>query len=273
MFTPAQNFRALDFDQRSPPGSPVMTKRSATAASETVKEFVVHSFDEIDVSKLSVKQRGTQKNEKPYFNVSYDHHKLLINLAPKKKWQHIPFAIEGSKYAKQEEGNTETVRVQVTLDSDVTKVIKLISDTVKAEVASKFPDVKWCDSVKSNESGDLFAAKLVLKAPDEKNLTLCTVRPFKQEVVKAAGKDAVGPLLEANRGFAKSKVKLVVTLHGVWFMKESETDSGPKGKTDTSMAGLTWRISNLVADLPEQVKYVYQDVFGDVNFDDDEEEE
>ena len=273
MFSPAQNFRALDFDHQSPPQSPAMTKRSAEAAAETVKEFVVHSFDTIDINKLSVKQRGAQKNEKPYFNVSYDHHRLLINLAPKKKWQYIPFAIEGSKYAKKEEGNTETVRVQVTLDNDVTKVIKLISDAVKAEVVAKFPDVKWFDSMKQLDSGELFTAKLVLKAPDEKNLTLCTVRPFKQDVIKAAGKDVVGPLLEANRGFAKSKVKLVVTLHGVWFMKESETESGPKGKTDTMMAGITWRISNLVADLPEQVKYVYQDVFGNVNFDEDDEEE
>ena len=269
MFSPAQNFCNLDLDSRSP----AMTKRSAEAAAETAKEFVVHSFDEIDVSKLSVKQRGTQKNEKPVFNTSYDHHKLVINLTPKKKWQYIPFAIESSKYARKEEGNTETVRVQVSLDGDVTKVIKLISETVTAEVAAKFPDVKWFDSVKSNESGELFTAKLVLKAPDEKNLTLCTVRPFKQDVVKAAGKDVVGPLLETNRGFGKSKVKLVVSLRGVWFMKESETESGPKGSEDSLMAGLTWRITDLVADLPEQTKFVFQDVFADVTLDEDDDEE
>jgi hypothetical protein len=197
----------------------------------------------------------------------------VVNLAPKKKWQYIPFAIENSKYTRKEEGNTETVRVQVSLDGEVTKVIKLISDSVRAEVVDKFTDVKWFDSTMSNESGELFTAKLVLKAPDEKNLTLCTVRPFKQAVIKAAGKDILGPLLEANRGFAKSNIKLVVSLHGVWFMTESETESGSKGSKDTLMAGLTWRITNLVADLPEQTKYVFQDVFADVNFDEVDDEE
>ena len=118
MFTPAQNFRAVDSDCPSPLASasmpkraavstleaPAMKRQSTDASSEVVKEFVVHSFDELDMTKLSVKQRITEKKEKPSFNTSYDHARLLINLAPKKMWQYIPYAIEDSKYAKQEGG-------------------------------------------------------------------------------------------------------------------------------------------------------------------------
>ena len=168
-----------------------MPKRSADAAAEAVKEFVAQSFDEIDPSKLLVKQRGgVQKNEKPFFTVSYDRQRLLVNLTPRKKWLQLPFAIESSKYARKEDGNTETVRVKVAVDNDVGKVLRSIGDTVKAAVLAQLPDVKWFDSVQCNEHGELFTAKLVLKAPDEKNLTLCTVRPFKQEVVKATGDEA-----------------------------------------------------------------------------------
>ena len=56
-----------------------MTKRSAAAAAETVKEFLVRTFDELDLSKFLVKQRGEQKNGKPSFNASYDGQKLSIN--------------------------------------------------------------------------------------------------------------------------------------------------------------------------------------------------
>jgi hypothetical protein len=123
------------------------------------------------------------------------------------------------------------------------------------------------------DNGALFTAKLVLKSKEEKNLTLCTVRPYKQDVVKVAGKDLLGPLLEANRGLAKSKVKVSVSLHAVWFMKSSEMKKDwVKSPNDPLLAGLTWRITQLVADVPEQTRYVYQDVFKDVVFDDEEEE-
>lgn len=272
MFSPAQNFRSQDFVAPSPRS--LAMKRSADASSESVKEFAVHSFDEVDLSKLSVTQRADQKNGKPFFNASYDNQRFIVNLAPKKKWLQIPYAIESSKYAR-EEGNTETVRVQVALDDEVADVMKRVGDRVKEQVLAKMPDVKWYDSVKSAETGHILTAKMVLKAPDEKNLTLCTVRPFKQEVVKAAGKEVLGPLLEANRGFARSRAKVVVSLHGVWFMKESDTDSWVKkgtGKTGNElMAGITWRVVNLMADLPEQTKYVFQDVFANVSFSDEEE--
>ena len=271
--TPALNFRNLEFEaQCVNPPSPAMSKRSADSAAETVKEFAVHSIDEIDMAQFSVKQRGQQKNGKPFFNASYANSKLLVNLTPKKKWLHLPFSIESSRYAKKEEGNTETVRVQVSLDDEVAKVLRTIGDHVRDQVAAQVPDLKWCDSVKCLEHGEMFTSKLVLKAPEEKNLTVCTVRPFKKEVVTAKGKEALGQLLEENRGFAKSKVKIVVSLHGIWFMKESEMDSWVKGSKDATMAGITWRVLNMVADVPEQTRYVYQDVFKDVVFDDEDDE-
>ena len=270
--TPALNFRNLEFNaQCDSPPSPAMSKRSAESSAETVKEFAVQSIDEIDIAQLLVKPRGLQKSGKMAFSASYANSKLLVNLTPKKKWLLLPFSIESSRFAKKEEGNTETVRVQVSLDDEVAKVLRKIGDHVRDQVAAHVPDLKWCDSVKCTEHGELFTGKVVLKAPDDKNLTACTVRPFKKEVIKAMGKEALGPLLEANRGFAKSKVKLVVALHAIWFMKESETDNWVKGSKDSTMAGITWRVTNLVADVPEQTRYVFQDVFEDVVFEEDEE--
>ena len=247
-----------------------MTKRSAAAASETVKEFPVHAYEELDLTKFLVKQRGEQKNGKPSFNASYDGQKLSVNLTPKTKWLHLPYAVDSSKYAK-EEGDTETLRVQVTVDDEVAKVLVEIGEAAKKQVRAQIPNVEWFDSVKYTDNDALFTAKLVLKSPDEKNLTLCTVRPYKQDVVKATGKDILGPLLDANRGLAKSKVKVSVSLHTVWFMKSSEKKDWIKSPNDPLLAGLTWRITNLVADVPEQTRYVHQDVFKDVVFDDEEE--
>ena len=107
----------------------------------------------------------------------------------------------------------------------------------------------------------MFSAKLVLGAKDQKQLTQCKVRPFKKEVVMAAGKEQVQPLLDANSGLARSKVKLVVSLHSVWFMQD---------KPFKKSAGLVWRITNLMADVPEQTRYVFPDVFGDVSFDEED---
>ena len=248
-----------------------MTKRSAAAASEIVKEFPVHAVDELDISKFVVKQRGEPKNGKPFFTTSYDGQRLSINLAPKKKWLYLPYAIENSTYAAKEEGGkTETLRVQVVLDDEASNVLIQIGQAVKEQVLKQAPDVKWFDAVKFTDQGNIFTGKLVLKASNEKDLTLCTVRPFKQEVVKATGKEILGPLLEANRGFAKSKVKVSISLHAVWFMKWSESKDWVPGPKDGLNAGLTWRITNLMADVPEQTKYVHQDVFADVEFEDDE---
>jgi hypothetical protein len=156
--------------------------------------------------------------------------------------------------------------VQVEIGQPVSKVLKALEDMVQTKVQAAIPDVKWIPSVKALEGGDLFTAKLVLHSPDEKRLTHCIVRPFKKDVVKVAGKELLEPLLRAHRGFAKSKLKMVVALHNVWVMDDSERP----GKL---IAGVSWRVTNLVADLPDQVEYVFQDVFKDVVFDDEEEEE
>ena len=49
MFSSAQNFRTFDLEDPHSPST--MTKRSAAAASETVKEFPVHVYEELDLSK------------------------------------------------------------------------------------------------------------------------------------------------------------------------------------------------------------------------------
>ena len=261
-----------------------MTKRSAAASAETVKEFVVRTFEELDIANFAVTQRVKQKKDDKtpeFFHASYDHQKLVINLTPGKSWFKLPWAIQAQMYFDQQEAETpkvqnatakvlkekeETLKVQVEIGEAVSKVLKALEDVVQTKVQAAIPDVKWISSVKTLDGGDLFTAKLVLTAPDERRLTHCTVRPFKKDVVKVAGKELLEPLLQAHRGFAKSKLKMVVTLHNVWLMEDKQMP----GKR---IAGVSWRVTNLVADLPEQVEYVFQDVFKDVVFDDEEEED
>ena len=261
MFTPPpnfQNFSNLDIDDPSP--SSAMAKRSAADASESVsvKEIPVRLIDEIDMEKFSVKQRG-KKDEVPFFYASYDHSQLVINLTPK-KWLRIPFAIENA-YA-QVDGKTQSLPVSVEVDADIANVIQELEAVVKAQVMAAVPGVNWNDSVRiSGQYEPVFKAKLMLKADHERQLSMCTVRPFGKSPVKGVvGEEALKPLLKAHRGFRDAKVKLAVALHNIWFMKD---------KNDKQMAGVTWRVTNMMADLPELTVHSYQDIFADEAFPDE----
>ena len=220
MFSSAQNFR--NFDSTSDNSHSAMTKRSAAAASETVKEFVVRTFDELDMTNFAVTQRGQSKDDRHVFSTSYDHQKLVMNLTPGKPWLKLAWPIQTSTYAQKEEGNTETLRVQVEVGEAMAKVILELEEAVKLKVEAAIPDVKWLSSVKTLEGRDVFTAKLVWKAPNEKHLTHCIVRPFQKEVVKVVGKELLEPLLVAQKSFARSKLKMVVALHSVWTMEDKQ---------------------------------------------------
>jgi len=239
-----------------------MSKRSAADAAEpvNVKEIAVRLIDEIDLAKFSVKQRGKQ-DDFPFFYASYDHSQLVVNLTAKKEqWLRIPFAIV-NQYA-QLEGKTQTLPVSVEVDADIAKVIQDLETVVKDQVLAVVPDFKWKDSVTQSGPYDpIFKAKLMLKAENEKHLSLCTVRPFGQPAVRGiVGEEALKPLLKAHRGFRDAKAKLAVALHNIWLMKDKD------GK---KTAGVTWRVTNLMADLPEATVYTYEDVFANEEFPDE----
>ena len=251
--SPMQISTNSDLDTPSP--SRAMAKRSAATANEPVitKEFVVRTYSEIDTTLFSVKQRGSLKNGDPFFQASYDHSHLVINLTPE-NWLHLPFSIDTKdRYAMDGKGDLHTFTTNVEVTPDIAKVITDIEAIVEEQVKATIPGVEWHNSVrKSGEHGERFAAKLVSKADDDKHNTLCTVRLFGKQPVKGAGPDFLTPLLEANRGFRNAKVKVAVAFHKVWVMTD---------KYGKKSAGVNWRITNFVADVPEQVQFVYQDIF------------
>ena len=171
----------------------------------------------------------------------------------------LPFAIENA-YA-QVDGKTQSLPVSVEVDSDISAVIQDLEAVAKAQVLAAVPGVTWSESVHSKYNYEPYLkAKLILKAENEKHLSLCTVRPFGKPVVKGiVGDEALKPLLKAHKGFREAKVKLAVALHNIWIMKDKD------GK---QMAGVTWRVTNLMADLPEETVYAYEDVFANEEFPD-----
>ena len=250
-----------DSHQNDTPSFEAMAKRSAAAATEatSVKEMAVHSYADIDVEKFSVKQRG-RKGDDPFFYASYDHSQLVVNLTPK-NWMRIPFAIDTLR--EQEEGKMQAIVLSVEISDEVSKVIQARESVAKEQVAAVVPGVAWHSSVhiSDNKYADRFKAKIVIKSDNEKHLSVCTARPFGKQPVKGVGEELLIPLLKENRGFRDAKVKLAVALHRVWTMKD---------KFGKQMAGVTWRVTHFMADLPEQTSFCYQDVFADEAFDEQE---
>ena len=239
-----------------------MSKRSAADAAESVnvKEIEVRLIDEIDVAKFSVKQRGKQDNF-PFFYASYDHSQLVVNLTAKKeKWLRIPFAIE-NQYA-QLDGKTQTLPVSVEVDADISKVLLALDAVAKAQVLAELPGATWVETVRqSGEYKPVFKPKLMLKCDNEKHLSLCAVRPFGKPAIRGVvGEEALKPLLKAHRGFREAKVKLAVALNKIWIMRD---DKG------FLKAGVSWRVTNMMADLPEETVYEFKDVFADELFPDE----
>lgn len=241
-----------------------MGKRSAADAAEAVnvKQIVTRAIDEIDMEKFSVKQRGKQ-DEFPFFYASYDHSQLVVNLTAT-KWLRLPYAIE-NRFAIAEGrtgGKTETLNISVEVDADIAKVIHDLETVAKNEVHAVAPDFTWKFSVTQLAPYEpIFKGKLFLRAENDKHLSLCTVRPFGQPAIRGVvGEEAVKPLLKAHRGFRDAKAKLAVALHKIWLMKD---------KDGNKTAGATWRVTNLMADLPEATVYAYEDVFANEEFPDE----
>ena len=239
---------------------PAMAKRTASQASEAVvKEFPVTPLEDFDPQLFEVKVRGKKKDGTTVVATSYNSQRFTVNLTTGKQWLHVKYQIQASSYdfMKDAASQLETMKVTLAVEDNVASVIRGIEDEVKKAVLEQHKDCKWHSSVQD----DLFTAKLVLTAKDPKHLTQCRVRPFQKDVVVAAGKEQVQPLLDSYSGLVRSKVKVVVSLHSVWIMKEG----GGSVK-----AGLTWRIVNLLADVPEQTRYVFPDVFANFSWDDEE---
>ena len=258
--SPLQIFANSESDAPSP--SAAMSERSAADAAESVnvKEIEVRLIDEIDVAKFSVKQRGKQDNF-PFFYASYDHSQLVINLTAKKeKWLRIPYAIE-NQYA-QLDGKTQTLPVSVEVDADIAKVLLAMEAVAKAQVLAAVPGATWNDAVRqSGEYEPVFKPKLMLKCDNHKHLSLCAVKPFGKPAIRGVvGEEALKPLLKDYRGFREAKVKLAVALNNIWIMRN---DKG------FLTAGMSWRVTNMMADLPEATVYEFKDVFADELFPDE----
>ena len=256
--SPLQIFANSESDAPSP--SAAMSKRSAADAAESVnvKEIEVRLLDEIDVAKFSVKQRGKQ-DDFPFFYASYDHSQLVVNLTAK-KWLRIPFAIE-NQYA-QLDGKTQTLPVSVEVDADIAKVLVALDAVAKAQVLAVLPGAIWVDAVRqSGEYEPVFKPKLMLKCDNHKHLSLCAVRPFGKPAIRGVvGEEALKPLLKEHRGFREAKAKMAVALNKIWIMRD---ELGKK------TAGVSWRVTNMMADLPEETVYEFKDVFAEELFPDE----
>jgi hypothetical protein len=227
-----------------------MAKRSAAEASEKVREAVVTNMDELDMEKFSVKQRG-KEGDLPFFYTSYDHRQLVLKL-PSDKWFRVPFPIDAYDEV------SKALFVSVEVDTEVAAVIQKVEDVIKAQVLTLVPKAEWKDSVRQNGAYDpVFKTKLVIKALRETQLSNCTVREFGKAPVRNISGEALMPLLKANRGFQNAKVKLGVALAKVYVMH---------GKYGEVIAGANWRITNMMADLEENVATTYADIFADDEF-------
>ena len=236
--------------------SAAMTKRVAAAAGETVKEFVVTPVEEVDMEKFSVKQRG-RDGEAPCFYASYDHRQLVLNLTTK-KWFRVAFPIDSA--GEKLDDKTQSLNVAVVVDRDVASTIQTVEATIKERLLSVCPKAQWKDSIRSMDHFDpIFRMKLVVKAANEAHLSVCTVREFGKAPVRGiVSEAALTPLLRANRGFVDANVKLGVALFKVWTMKDKQTGE--------IIGGATWRITNMMADLAENVKMAYPDIFAEEDF-------
>ena len=232
------------------PSSAAMAKRSAAEASEKVREAVVTNMNELDMEKFSVKQRG-KEGDLPFFYASYDHRQLVLKLQSD-KWFRLPFPIDAYDEA------SKALYVSVEVDTDVATVTQKVEDVIKAQVMTALPKAEWKDSVRQNGAYDpVFKTKLFIKALTETQLSNCTVREFGKAPMRNLTGEALMPLLKANRGFQNAKVKLGVALAKVYIMH---------GKRGEIIAGVTWRITNMMADLEENVATTYTDIFADEEF-------
>ena len=157
------------------------------------------------------------------------------------------------------------LKVTLAVDEAAAETITRIEDVVKKVVTEKLKttfgedDHRWHTAVKEN----LFTPKAALDAKEEGSLTQFKVRPFKKDVVNAAGKEELQPLLDQRSGFIGAKAKATVSPDSVWILKNAG---------EPATAGIFWKIYNVMVDLPEQVRWVVPDVFPDASWDDSDNE-
>jgi hypothetical protein len=233
---------------------PAMAKRTASEASEaTVVEFPVTALEEYDSQLFEVKVRGKKKDGTVAIAPAYNGKRLTLNL---KKWTEVKYRIRPYDYTVESVAEFQALKVTLVADNDICSTINSVEEAVKKVVLEQHANCKWHSSLQE----DLFSAKLVVEAKDPTQLTQCRVRPFQKDVVVAAGKAQVEPLLNEYSEWARSRAKVAVTLHNVWIMRDG---AGFK-------AGATWRIVNIMVDLPEKIRHVFPDVFANASWDDDE---
>lgn len=248
-----------------------MAKRTASQISEAVaKDVPITVVEDFDVGLLKIKQTGLNEEEMPILKVRYDTHRLILNLAPGKKWLQVKWKIEASPF---DGPNPSRLGITLAVDDDTAATIAKIEDELRPVVLEKTiaciqkqckvkPDVAWKSAVRET----LFTAKLQMSSKEPAYLTQCKIRPFKQQVLTVAGKDQLQPLLNENYGFMGAKAKATVCLEGAYVVRKGMPNHAAK-------VGLTWVVKQLVADLPEpreKVQWVVPDVFADVAWEDDE---
>ena len=236
---------------------PTMAKRTASQASEpVVKEAPVISVEDFDIGLFAAKARGLKKDGERVFATSYNHQKFRVNLTPGKKWLQVKYRIQASDYDK----NDNKIKVKLVINEEVASLISSVEEEVKKVVLAEEKNAVWHSALKD----DTFAANLVMVSKSADYLTQCKVRPYQKDVVVVSGKEQLEPLLKENSCFMGAKAKVMVSLESVWVMKND------KDAKDAPTAGMTWKINNLMVDLPEQIRYVVPDVFADASWDDEE---
>ena len=231
---------------------PAMTRRTATEAFEaTLVEFPITTLQDFDPQLFEVKVRGKKKDGTVTVVPAYNDKRLTLNL---KRWTEVKYRVRPYDYESVAE--FQALKVTLVVDNDICLAIGRVEEQVKKVVLEQHANCKWHNSLQE----DLFSAKLMLEAKDCIHLTHCRVRPFQKDVILAAGKAEVEPLLNENSDWVHSKAKVAVTLHNVWVMKDG---AGFK-------AGATWRIVNMMVDLPEKIRHVVPDVFANYSWDDEE---
>ena len=233
---------------------PAVAKRAASEASEaTVAEFPITSLKNYDSQLFEVSVRGKTRDGSVAFAPAYNGKRFTLNL---EKWCDLRYRVRAYDYAVESAAEFQALKVTLIVDNNICLAINSVEEQVKKVVLEQHANCKWHSSLQE----DLFSAKLVLEARNPLHLTQCRVRPFQKDVVLAAGKAQVEPLLNEYSGWANSRAKVAVTLHNVWIMKDG---TGFK-------AGISWRIVNRMVDLPEKIRHVFPDVFANASWDDDE---
>jgi hypothetical protein len=242
-----------------------MAKRTASEAAE-VKEYTITPVDEFDISKLEVVVRPEKKDGSKTVLCLYNKEKLVLMMTPGKTWSSMVYRVSTPFGGTDPAAAYEAYSTSIAVDDRIVSVLKQIdAKVIEACKDQVDPDCSkfWQHSAKPHEAPNMFCPKLVLRAANEDQLTACKVRSIGEKgLVDARGKEQIEALLAANSWLTGAKVKYAVSLHNVWVQKDA--------------LGITWRLTNLVADCKEvqpPARPVIGDCFADVTFSDEDENE